>query len=583
MSATAVSLAGRETLGYRRLFLTYLGPQRRGVALLALLLALTTALQLAGPLVLRRFIDGAAAGAPAELLVPTALLFLGAAIALQLARLGETYLAENVGLRATSQLRADLVRHVLRLDPGFHASHSPGELIERTDGDVATLGDFFGRLVLHLVGDGLLLLGALALLFAIDWRIGTAVGAFAALALALTVALRSLAIARFAALRQASAELFGLIEERLGGTEDLRANGGVGYTLRRLAERSRAVVLAGVAAHVTGSAGFNLVMLSLGLGTVAALGIAAYLYRQGEMTIGTVYLTFAYADGLPRPLEGISRQLQDLQQAVASVGRVRGLLAERSAVEDGPGAVLPDGALSVELDHVGFGYGSADAVLHDLSFRLEPGQVLGLLGRTGSGKTTLARLLFRLYDPDAGSVRVGGVDVRELRLAELRARVGVVTQQVQLFSASVRDNVTLFDGMASDERVRDVLDELGLGSLAEDLDRPLPGLSAGEAQLLAFARVFLKDPGLVILDEASSRLDPHTERLLERAVDRLLAGRTAIVIAHRLATVRRADRVLILEDGRAVEEGDRAALAADPTSRFAQLLRVGRETQELLA
>src|SRR5207249_4839788 len=157
----------------------------------------------------------------------------------------------------TNRLRADLTLHVLRLDPSFHASHSPGELIERTDGDVATLGDFFARLIVHLVGNALLLLGALALLFAIDWRVGAAVGVFAAVAVALTVALRRLAIPRFAALRQASADLFGLVEERLGGTEDLRANGGVGYTLRRLAERSRRVVLAGVAAQLAGSATFN--------------------------------------------------------------------------------------------------------------------------------------------------------------------------------------------------------------------------------------------------------------------------------------------------------------------------------------
>jgi ATP-binding cassette subfamily B protein len=591
VSATAVSVAGPATFGYRRLLLTYLAPQRRRVLLLALLLAATIGLQLANPRILRLFIDDAAAGAPVADLVRVALLFLGAALALQLAQLGEVYLAENVGLTATNRLRADLTRHVLRLDPSFHASHSPGELIERADGDVATLGDFFARLILHLVGNALLLLGALALLFAIDWRVGAAVGVFAAVAVALAVALRSLAIARFAALRQASADLFGLIEERLGGTEDLRANGGVAYTLRRLAERSRGVVLAGVVAQLTGSASFNLVMLSLGLGTVAALGTAAYLYRQGELTIGTVYLTFAYADNLRRPLEGIGRQLQDLQQAIASVGRVRGLLAERSAIVDGPGAPPPSGPLALDLHEVTFTYGGADPVLHDLSFRVEPGQVLGLLGRTGSGKTTIARLLFRLHDPTTGSIKLGGVDLRDCTLAALRARIGIVTQDVQLFHATVRDNVTLFDRAIGDVAVETVLRDVGLGPW---LDRQPSGLdavlasgggslSAGEAQLLAFARVFLKDPGLVVLDEASSRLDPATERLLERAVDRLLAGRTAVVIAHRLATVARADRVLILEDGRAVEEGERVTLAADPASRFARLLRVGRDAREALA
>jgi ABC-type multidrug transport system fused ATPase/permease subunit len=233
-------------------------------------------------------------------------------------------------------------------------------------------------------------------------------------------------------------------------------------------------------------------------------------------------------------------------------------------------------------------------VLHDLTFTLTPGTTLGLLGRTGSGKTTISRLLFRLYDPSAGAVRVGGVDLRAARRDDLRARVGMVTQDVQLFRATVRDNVTFFDGSVPDARIVAAMEDLGLGDwlrqLPEGLDTVLgagggAGVSAGEAQLLAFTRVFLKDPGLVLLDEASSRLDPATERLIDRAVERLLgwdgAGRggrrTAIIIAHRLGTIQRADQVMILEHGRVAEYRARAALAADPTSRFAALLRTGLE------
>jgi ATP-binding cassette subfamily B protein len=211
--------------------------------------------------------------------------------------------------------------------------------------------------------------------------------------------------------------------------------------------------------------------------------------------------------------------------------------------------------------------------------------VLGLLGRTGSGKTTVSRLLFRLHDPGEGTVRLGGTDVREARLDALRGRIGLVTQDVQLFQGTLRENVTLFDPTVTDARLGDVFAELGLGewlrALPAGLDTPLGvtgagrGVSAGEAQLVALARVFLKDPGLVVLDEASSRLDPHTERLLERAVTRLLGGRTGVVIAHRLATVERADRIAILEDGRVAELGRRDELARDPASRFARLRRAG--------
>jgi ATP-binding cassette subfamily B protein len=208
---------------------------------------------------------------------------------------------------------------------------------------------------------------------------------------------------------------------------------------------------------------------------------------------------------------------------------------------------------------------------------------LGLLGRTGSGKTTITRLLFRLHDPLAGVVRLDGTDVQEAALETLRARIALVTQDVQLFQSTLRDNVTLFDDAFSDERIRTVFTELGLDewvrTLPAGLDTELGpqgrGLSAGEAQLVALARVFLKDPGLVVLDEASSRLDPATERLLERAMTSLLDGRTGVVIAHRLATVERADTILILEDGSIAEHGRRAELAADPDSRFARLLRAG--------
>ena len=577
--------------GYHHLLLTYLAPQWRRVLVLAVLLTGSIGLQLVTPRILRSFIDSAQGGAALGQLAQIALLFVGAALLLQATQLGETYVAENVGLTATNELRADLTLHVLRLDPGFHAAHTPGELIERTDGDVATLGAFFARLIVHLVGNTLLLVGALGLLLAIDWRIGLVVSIFAAVAVAILVGLGKVTVRREAALRQANAELFGLIEERLAGTEDVRANGGVGYVLYRLAQRSRDLVWAGVRARFAGGGTFHLASTCLRLGTVAALALAAYLYRGGELTIGTVYLVFAYTESLRRPIEAISRHIQELQRAAASIGRIGALLEQRSVVRDGPGAELAPGPLAVDFRNVTFAYDGGDPVLKDVSFGLAPGQVLGLLGRTGSGKTTVARLLFRLYDPDVGSIALAGTCLTQPTIAALRRRVGMVTQDIQLFHASVRDNVTLFDPAITDERVETVLDDVGLGAwlraqpegLAAMLAPGGIGLSAGEAQLLAFARVFLADPGLVVLDEASSRLDPTTERLLESAVDRLLRGRTAIVIAHRLATVQRADRILVLEDGCVVEHGDRDALAADPTSRFGRLLRVGVEGEGVLA
>ncbi len=228
-------------------------------------------------------------------------------------------------------------------------------------------------------------------------------------------------------------------------------------------------------------------------------------------------------------------------------------------------------------------------VLRDISFGLRPSRVIGLLGRTGSGKTTLTRLLFRLYDPDQGLICLGNdanlLDIRQVPLQELRRSVGMVTQNIQLFHATVRENLTFFDTGIPDERILEAIRDLGLWewylSLSKGLDTELEsgggGLSAGEAQLLAFTRIFLRDPGLVILDEATSRLDPATEHLIEQAVSKLVRDRTAIIVAHRLGTVQHADDILILEDGEISEFGERTSLAEDPSSHFYHLLETGLE------
>jgi ABC-type multidrug transport system fused ATPase/permease subunit len=540
-------------------------------------------LQLANPLILRQFIDDAQRGEPLGTLTALAGAFLGVAIVTQVVSVTETYVAQDLGWLATNRLRVDLAVHCLRLDPPFYAAHSPGELIERIDGDVLTLANFFSRFVVYVLGNGLLVLGVIVLFWHIDWRVGLAMTALVAAAVIALYLLRDIANPHWRAARQASADLMGFIEERLSGTEDIRSSGATAYVMRGLYVRMRSLLRHRQRAIVIGyTLGWVLTLFFYGSMAIA-LGLGSYLFLQGSITIGTIYLLLAYAQMLDRPLEMLTRQFQDFQQAAASLRRIDGLLDLRSAIADGRGARIPAGPLSVELDHVTFAYEAERTVLHDISLRLEPSTVLGVLGRTGSGKTTLARLLFRLYDPDGGAVRLGGVDLRDTRLAELRARVGIVTQDIQLFHASVRDNLTFFDPAVPDERIEEVLADLGLlpwlHALPMGLDTRISAgasrLSAGQAQLLAFARVFLKDPGVVVLDEASSRLDPATERLLEHAVDRLLEHRTGVVIAHRLGTVRRADEILILEGGQIAEYGCRAELERDPSSRFAGMLRAG--------
>ena len=568
----------RAFLGY------YLGRQRSRVVALALLLLGSIALELVGPQILRVFIDRATGGTDLTTLARLAGLFIVVAIAGQVVTVAETSVAENLGQATTNELRADLTGHCLALDLGFHNTHTPGEMIERVDGDVANLANFFSRFVVQIVGSAILLVAVLALLFAVTPTIGAAVSVATIVGLVVLLRVRDLGVPRWKAAREASAMLFGFYEERLAGTEDLRSAGAVDHTIQRLAERSQALFRAErILAFVSTSTGFSANLL-LTLITVVGLALAAEAFARGEISIGSVYLVFSYAQLLSRPLERLTRQIQDLQRAMASLERIQQLLATPSRLVAGGDVPLPRGPLAVELDDVTFGYAADEPVLRGLSLPIEAGEVVGLLGRTGSGKTTLARLVARFYDPLDGAVRVGKVDLRQASTAELRRAIGIVSQEIHLFHASVRDNLTLFDRSVSDERIQRVLAELGLAewcvALPGGLDARLApggGLSAGEAQLLAFARVFLRDPGLVILDEASSRLDPVTERKIERALDRLLVGRTAIIIAHRLATVERADTIVILEDGVVTERGPRETLARDVESRFARLRRTGLE------
>jgi ATP-binding cassette subfamily B protein len=546
-------------------------------------------LRLLSPQIMRFFIDTALSGGALRPLLNAAAVFLGVAIASQILAVANTYLGENVAWAATNGLRLDLMLHCLRLDQSFQSLHTPGELVERIDGDVNALANFLSRFLIYVLANVILLVGVLALLFREDWRVGVGLTAFALLAFLAFIRLRSIAVPYWAEVRQQTADFYGFIGERLEGTEEIRANGAQGYVIRRFSEIVRRWLPTQIKARNASNSMWMANTGAFAVGNALAFVLGAHLLRTGAMTIGSVYLIFHYTELVLIPIVEIRGQLENLQRAEASIGRVRALFETSSKLRDGFGAYLPQGALSVEFQDVSFGYSHGETVLRDLSFQLRPGRVPGLLGRTGSGKTTLARLLLRLYDPIEGEVRLSGVATRTARLRDIRDRVSMVTQDVQLFQASIRDNVTLFDQDVPDEKIIAVLGDLGLSewlcALPDGLDTTLRAgggrLSAGQAQLLALARVFLADPGLVILDEASSRLDPATEYLIKEAITRLLEDRTGILIAHRLSTVQRTHEIMILQDGQVLEHGERTALAASPDSHFRRLLRTGLE--EVLA
>ncbi|GHO86125.1 ABC transporter ATP-binding protein [Dictyobacter formicarum] len=574
---------------YRELLWRYLAPQRTRVLLLGLLLCADITLQLVNPQFLRTFIDTITSSGPQPLLLVLAVIFIVVALVQQLITIAATYISERLAWTATNALRADLALHLVRMDMSFHKVHTPGELIERVDGDVTNLANFFSQFVIKILGGLLLLVGILVILWYTEWHVGLALSVFAIIALIAVNAARGIAIKPWKAFRQTSADLFGFLEERLRGTEDIRSNGAQPYIMRRLFMLTRERLKNGTRARLLSSIPWSMPVLFFTTAYIIAFTLIAWLYGTHSISIGVAFLIYYYTQQLSQPIMMISNQLDDFQKASAGIVRVQELMGTSSQLTDGQGIPLPAGPLSVDFNQVDFGYGEEDMVLQNVSFHLKPGEVLGLLGRTGSGKTTITRLLFRLYEPAAGKIELGGVDVSQAHLADLRRHIGIVTQDVQLFHATVRDNLTLFDDSIDDARIAQALQQLGLTDwfhkLADGLDTMLAanggGLSAGEAQLLAFTRVFLHNPGLIILDEASSRLDPATEQLTERAVDTLLSGRTGIIIAHRLGTVKRADTILIMDSGQIAEYGERAALQADSHSHFAQLLLTAHEAEVL--
>ncbi len=459
---------------YLDLLKTYLRPQWRRVLLLTLLLLAGIGLQLWTPLLLRSFIDDATGGGALATLTRLALLYVGAALLQQALQASSGYLGEDISWTATNELRVRLAEHCLRLDMGFHKVHNPGQMIERIDGDVTGLSAFFSQLIIGIASNLVLLLGVLLLLFREDWRVGIAMTFFAFLAVYAMMRVRSIAVPYMAAVRQSSALFYGFLGETLNGLEDIRANGATTHVLRRFYEPLKHWLENDRKAGLGMSAIWITTILTFALGHALSLGLGGYLWYRGAISLGTVYLIFNYTELIRRPIEQVRTQLQELQKASASIVRVRDLLNRTAAVQDGSGRPIPEGALAVEFDHLTFGYADAsddELVLSDLSFRLEPGRVMGLLGRTGSGKTTTARLLLRFYDATAGEIRLGGVPIREATIHDLRARVGIVTQDVQLFHGTVRENLTFFDTSVPDERIWSALENLGLTEWV----RSLPG------------------------------------------------------------------------------------------------------------
>lgn len=575
---------------HRAVLARYLRPLWARLSVLAVLILASTGLQVWLPQVSRDFIDAAMAGSGPAVLQKLAFVYTSLAIGQHLLGVWGKLMGEDIGWTATNSLRSDLICHCLHLGPAFHKEHSSGELVELIDGDASNLAGVFSRFVSGVAANTLFLAMALVVLFRTNMMAGATVALSSGLALFVLLKMRQAASPLWARVRESSARFYGCLGEWMQGREDLKACGADGWVLKRFHENARLWYpwhrKAMMARFRTSAAGLFL----FSTGTAAALAVASVLLLRRQISFGTAFAIFTYAEMVRRPLEQLEIQLRSMQAAGGSLSRITTLLSSKpaipcplqgeSSIADGPAP------MSVEFVNVTFSYeGDAGVILNNVSFRLEAGRRLGILGKTGAGKTTIARLLLRFYDPDSGEVRLGGRDVRTLRLTDLRRHVALVTQDVRILQATLRDNLTFFDRSIPDSRLCRALDDAGLrewlSSLPDGLDTVIGqggrDLSAGEAQLVAFARLSLRDPSVVVLDEASSRLDFSTESRLETAISRSLRGRTGLIIAHRLSTLEKTDDILIVEGGRVLEYGKRTDLASDSASHYYRLLRTGIE------
>jgi ABC-type multidrug transport system fused ATPase/permease subunit len=549
---------------------------------LGALVAVASALILTGPLIVRRIVNLASTGTTTSQLASLAVLFLIVAIATQLINMAVAWMATVTAWHTTNGIRINLARHVLGLSHAFHRQHTPGELIQRVDGDVTSVSDFMGRVIPRAAGALFMVVGMIGVLIVVDWRLAAGASVYVAVAVAVVVRGRHRAVGESSDEMGSYARLYGGIEERLTAAEDLRSNGAGGHAMWRFVEDSADALGSAVRREKAFLRMWWGVDGSVAAGSIVSLVVSAMLVSRNIITIGDAFLLFQYVLLLARPLEDMVDQLETVQKANGAMVRVIDLLAIEPDIRDEGTTLPPNGPLSVEFDDVTYDYGDEQIVLQSINLHFAAGRSVGIVGRTGSGKTTLSRLVLRLVEATNGTLRLGGVPIGDIPFSELRRRVALIPQEVELLSGTVRDNVTLFDETPSDDAVEVALRNAGLGALADGgIHRALgaggAGLSAGEAQLLALARVWLRNPDVVVLDEATARIDPVTEALLEAAIARLTLGRTTLIIAHRLSTLRFVDEIVVLDHGRVIEHGDRADLADDLDSRYRQLLDLAHD------
>ena len=541
-----------------RLFPLFRGSERLlGGALFGLMLAALA--NLAGPWLVAHAIDVDMASGDREGLVRTSLGYVGLlAVALSATWVSRVGL-EVVAQRAMLRLKRHLFQHLVDHDLAFHDRHPSGSLITRVQGDTEALRVLFAEVILMVPADGVMFLGMFAVVAWTTPQMLPVVFAVVPVYGLLFLVFRKVGPPYFLAARAVKARLTGFLAEHLRAMPILQAFGREPWARDRAETLNADVFRAEVMSSLQPVWYFNTVVLSQRIAMVATLLIGGGMVAEGAITLGKLVMGIGYLRLMFRPLMRLSHQLSTLERARAAAIRVADILDTEAQIRT-PEAPVPWPGLNdaLRLEQVGFAYVKGTPVLNGMDLTFPRGSNTGIVGATGAGKSTVLNLLFRFRDPTSGRVTVDGVDLRDLDLTELRRRIGLVQQDVHLFPGTVLDN--LGGDAAPAQRALDVVGlslDLGLGLLDGGAN-----LSRGERQLLTFARALVADPEILVLDEATSAIDPETERTVQRALERLVQGRTTVTVAHRLATVRDCDRIYVLAHGEVQEVGTHDELLA---------------------
>jgi ATP-binding cassette, subfamily B, bacterial len=546
--------------------------------LAAVAVILSTLISLAGPALVRYAVDHGIVKHEQHPVDVAALAILGLALLKPLVVRVQTLAAATASERFLTSLRKRAFGKLQALPLGFFEQERTGVLVSRLTSDVQALDEFLREALVEVVGSGLQIALTVAVLIVLSPTLAAVSLVALPVLLVASYTFHHSAGGAYHAIRDRVAETLTALQEGISGVRVVQAFRRERRTMDSYRPRSYAQIGAWRRASFVNIRLFTMIPLAQTVALVAVLLVAASMYNNGSISQGTIVAYVLYLVQLFDPIARFSEWLGEFRQGLAALGKVVGLLQAENAVSEREGAVeLPaDGVL--ELDGVTFGYAGGAPVVKDVSLLLEAGEHVALVGVTGAGKSTLAKLLTRQYDPQHGAIRLGGVDLRDGTLESLRHRIVMLPQEGHLFSGTIADNVRLADPDASDEAVRRALDQIGALERFESLPDGLQTdvqtrgvrLSAGERQLVGIARVALADPAVIVLDEATSSLDPATEAAVEVALAAVVEGRTVIIIAHRLSTAERADRVVVMDNGRVVETASHDELVAQG-ERYARL------------